>query len=100
MNCIICLDKTKEKSKSKCECKYNIHKKCYKKFLENSVFICPICRKLKLKKVVKEDVDFIIKIFFTIYFFFIIIIYLLLVFINCKVFYKIIIYFSNICILS
>ena len=63
MDCIICLSKTKEKSKSNCECKYNIHKKCYKEFLENSVFICPICRKLKLKKVVKEDVDFIIKIF-------------------------------------
>ena len=90
MDCIICLVKTKEKSKSKCECKYNIHKKCYKEFLENSIFICPICR--KLKKVVKEDVDFIIKIFFTIYFFFIIIIYLLLVFINFRALYKIIIY--------
>ena len=44
MDCIICLIKTKEKSKSNCKCKYNIHKKCYKEFLENSVFICPICR--------------------------------------------------------
>ena len=92
MDCIICLVKTKEKSKSKCKCKYNIHKKCYKEFLENSVFICPICRELKVKKVKRKDVDFIIKLFFTIYFFFIFIIYLLLVFINFRAFYKIIIY--------
>ena len=92
MDCIICLGRTKEKSKSKCECKYNIHKRCYNQFLKKSKFICPICRKLEVKKVVKEDIDFIIKFFFSIYLFFIFIIYLLFVFINFRALYKIIIY--------
>lgn len=100
MDCIICLGRTKEKSKSKCECKYNIHKRCYNQFLQKSKFICPICRKLKVKKVVKEDIDFIIKLFFSIYLFFIFIVYFFLIYINFKVFYKIIIYIGNICILG
>ena len=100
MDCIICLSRTKEKSKSKCECKYNIHKRCYNEFLKKSIFICPICRKYKVEKVVKEDIDFIIKLFFTIYLFLIFIVYCIFIYINFKVFYKIIIYISNICILG
>lgn len=93
MDCIICLVETKEKSLSKCKCKYNIHKKCYKKFLESSIFLCPICRKPKnkIKKKNYNEIDFIIKFFFTMYFIFIFIIYLLLIYVNYKVFNKFII---------
>jgi hypothetical protein len=98
-DCVICLTETREKSLSKCKCKYNIHKKCYTKFLENSMFSCPICRKPK-KKIIKKssnDIDFIIKLFFTIYFILIIIIYSLLLYINFTVFDKFIIknFFSS-----
>lgn len=92
MDCIICLTETKEKSLSKCKCKYNIHKKCYIKFLESSMFLCPICRKPKSKiKNNYNEIDFIVKIFFTIYFIFIFIIYSLLIYVNYKVFNKYII---------
>lgn len=91
-DCIICLTETREKSLSKCKCKYNIHRKCYKEFLENSMFSCPICRKLKkINKKSNNDIDFIIKLFFTIYFILIIIIYSLLLYINFTVFDKFII---------
>ena len=92
-DCIICLTETREKSLSKCKCKYNIHKKCYTKFLKNSMFSCPICRKPKKinKKKSNNDIDFIIKLLFKIYFILIIIIYLLLLYINFTVFDKFII---------
>ena len=91
LDCIICLTKTRQKSLSKCKCQYNIHRNCYKKFLENSKFICPICRKQqKKKKYTNNDLDYFIKVFFIIYFTFIILIYSILVYINLTVFNKLI----------
>jgi len=93
LNCIICLTETTQKSISNCKCKYNIHKKCYTKFLENSLFSCPICRKPK-KKISKKnnnDINYIIKIFFIMYFIFILLIYIILIYINLTVFNKYII---------
>ena len=47
-NCIICLDECIEDdyfkfpiSKSTCECKYNMHVKCYKQYKPE----CPMCKK-------------------------------------------------------
>ena len=91
MDCIICLSETKEKSVSKCKCKYNIHKKCYINFLDNSNFLCPVCRKLKKISKCHNDINFIIKLFFIMYFLFILIIYSLILYINLIVFNKFII---------
>lgn len=89
LDCIICLTQTRQKSLSKCKCKYNIHKDCYKEFLENSMFLCPICRKQRIEKIyTHNDLDYIVKVFFTVYLIFIILIYSILIYINLTVFNK------------
>ena len=44
MSCLICLENTNNIISNKCDCKIECHHTCFKDFLKNSKFSCPICR--------------------------------------------------------
>ena len=44
MTCLICLEDTDNKILTDCKCKITCHDECFKSFLKQSNFSCPICR--------------------------------------------------------